>query len=69
MKSSGRRLAIGLVLGVNLLAKDRLVPAVDHHRQVIRLALLDQVQQHLGEDKRRLGRLAGGLVRSRKGAK
>src|SRR5439155_11131214 len=35
-----------------------LVTGVDHHRQIIRLALIDQVHQHLRENKCRLGRLA-----------
>ena len=60
LKLRRRRDAIGFVFRINLPAKDRLIAAVDHHAEIIGLALLDQVQQHLREDIGRLGRLAGG---------
>ena len=54
-------LAIGLVLRPKLLAKQgRFAGVINHHRQIIRLAVLDQIQQHLREDKRSPCGLAGG---------
>ena len=55
----GDRGAVGLVLRENLLAEHALVAAfVDDHGQVVGLALVDEVHEHLGEDEGGLGRLA-----------
>jgi hypothetical protein len=65
----GRGLAVGLVVGVDRLAEHVLVTAgVDDHREVIGLAQLDQVQQHLGEDECRFRRLAAGAGELANGA-
>ena len=50
---------MGLVFGINLLAEDKLVPGIDHHRQIVRLADLRKIHQPLREDVGRLRRLAG----------
>ena len=58
MKIVRRRRAVALVLGEKLLAEDGLIAGVDDHCQVVGLALVDEVQQHLGEDEGGLRRLA-----------
>ncbi len=56
-----------LIVRRDLLAEDLLVAAIDDHGQIVRLALLDQAQEHLGEDVGGLDRLAGGAGEVAKG--
>ena len=69
LKLGRRRDAIGFVFGINLAAKDGLIAAVDHHAEIIGLAVLHRFSSICMKTKVALVGSPVGLLSSRNGAK